>query len=194
MAMTALCPKNEKMQQETISRQNGEPGSQASDSEYINFVTDYAFQGIFKTESLAVHFLNEVLDGFPYVKKITYLDREITKERYQTTGISDILCVDEYDREFIIQIQRFKQEFFMDLSVFYASSRIVDNAPKEQKSAEAWDFRQRPVIFIALLDFNMPGSDPDNYKHVIQLCDIEENRVVYDKLTFIFLELSKLDG
>lgn len=185
-------PKTKKMQQETTLQKNSTLPTQTSESKYINLMTDYGLKSVLKIEELAIQFLNEVLKGIINVQKITYLDKGSSgKHIHQSTTILELLCEDDTNQEFIIEIQRVKQENFMDRSLFYTSTCIQSNAPKDEKGTEEWKFKQKPLIFIGLLDFEIPNTRPGKFKHIAQLCDIEGYKVLYKKLTYIFLELPK---
>ena len=106
--------------------------------------------------------------------------------KYQRTAIFDLLCEDDQNREFIIEIQRISQKYFLDRSVFYVSSRIQDNAPKGKEEFSNWDFCQKPIFFIGILDFDIKDSLPDQFEYFLKLCDIRSMKVLYDKLSFIF--------
>jgi len=163
-------------------------------SKYMNLLTDYGFKSVLKVQELAIDFLNDLLEGVPHIQKITYLDKEsLGRDKNNRTAVFDLLCEDDQNREFIVEIQRISQKFFLDRSVFYASSRIRDNAPKGKEAFSNWDFYQKPLIFIGILDFDIKESLPDQFEHFLQLCDIRSKKVFYEKLSFIFLELPKFE-
>ena len=165
-----------------------------NESKYINLLTDYGLKSVLKESELAIDFLNDILNETACIRKISYLDKEITgKHKYQRTAIFDLLCEDDRNREFIVEIQRVHQDFFLDRSVYYASARIQDNAPKGEVAFGKWDFDQKPLIFIGILDFDMKGSQPDKYRYFVQLCDVDDKKVLYEKLSFIYLELPKFE-
>lgn len=163
-----------------------------NESKYINLLTDYGLKTVLKVKELAIDFLNDVLKERVHIQKITYLDKEVTgTHQYQRTAIFDLLCEDDQKREFIVEIQRVHQKFFLDRSVYYASARIFDNAPKGAVAFGECNFEQKPLIFIGILDFDMEDSRPDKFRHFVQLCDIEDKKALYEKLSFIYLELPK---
>lgn len=83
-------------------------------------------------------------------------------------------------------MQKAKQNFFKDRSVFYATFPI-----REQAERGEWDYQLQPVYCIALLDFVFDDSkNPDRYLQQIQLRN-EVCEVFYDKLTFIFIEMPR---
>lgn len=158
----------------------------------MNLMTDYGLKKILGNKEAAIRFINAALKGRRTVKEIYYQDKEILgNNKYQRTAVPDLVCVDEQNVEFLVEIQRVRQAFFIDRSVFYTSARIQANAPKGQVEFEKWDYEQRPIFFIGLIDFELPGSQPHEFVHIGQICDPEKGRVLFDKLTYIYLELPK---
>ena len=49
------------------------------------------------------------------------------------------------------------------------------------------------MYLVAILDFIFDDdkADPINYRYVVKLTDIETQKIFYDKLTFIYLEMRK---
>ncbi|UAY55326.1 Rpn family recombination-promoting nuclease/putative transposase [Arachidicoccus terrestris] len=163
---------------------------------YLNLMTDYgfkAFLGDANNIDLLIQFLNDLFEGEKTISHIQLMDKEILgTTTYYKNGILDILCEGQDNNEFIIEIQRVKQPFFKDRSVFFTSSRIYNTARKGLIEGNKSDYRQKPVYFIGLLDFEIEGSKPNDYKNVVQLCDIKDGAVFSDKVTYIYLELPKL--
>lgn len=162
---------------------------------YLNLMTDYgfkAFLGDANNTDLLIQFLNDLFEGEKNISHIQLMDKEILGTTiYNKNGILDILCEGQDNDEFIIEIQRVKQPFFKDRSVFYTSARIHDNAPKGLIEGNKWNYEQKPVYFIGLLDFEMEDSKPDQYRKVVRLCDVKDGAVFYNKVTYIYLELPK---
>jgi hypothetical protein len=83
-------------------------------------------------------------------------------------------------------LQKAYQEFFKDRAVFYSTFPI-----REQAKKGVWDFNLNAVYLVAILDFEF-DSDDVQYIRIVQLKD-NANQIFYDKLTFIFIEISKFD-
>jgi predicted transposase/invertase (TIGR01784 family) len=91
--------------------------------------------------------------------------------------------------KFIVEVQRAKQNFFKDRSVYYASFPIQQQAIKGSN----WDFKLSAVYTIGILDFIFEeDKDDKDYIHRVQLKN-QRNKVFYDKLTFIYIELPKFE-
>ncbi len=82
------------------------------------------------------------------------------------------------------------KSFFTDRAVFYASSKIYDQAPKGK---EGWDFSLKEVYFIGVMDFTFDATPEKKYIHHVRLSEEEDNHAFYDKLGYIFIELPKFD-
>ncbi|MEA5427397.1 Rpn family recombination-promoting nuclease/putative transposase [Arcicella lustrica] len=63
---------------------------------------------------------------------------------------------------------------------------------KQAKRAD-WNYELKAVYTIAILDFVFEAdkNEPDKFRYDVKLKDIETNKIFYDKLTFIYLEMPK---
>jgi len=160
---------------------------------YVNFFTDYGFKRLFGEEpnkDLLRDFLNELLkDEQGQIVDLTYLKDE---NRYtgnlEPKAIFDLYCVNKRGEKFIVELQKAKQNFFKDRSVFYATFPIQHQAKRGD-----WNFELKAVYTIGILDFvfEEDRDEPEKYRYDIKLQDIATNKVFYDKLTFIYLALPK---
>jgi len=161
---------------------------------YINPFTDYGFKRLFGEEpskDLLVDFLNELLsEEQGRIKKLTYLksDRLGTSEE-ERKAVFDLYCENEKGEKFIVELQKTKQKFFKDRTVYYSSFPIREQA---QRGSE-WNFELQAVYTIAILDFvfDEDKDQKDKYRYNVKLSDLETYKVFYDKLTFIYLEMPK---
>ena len=156
---------------------------------YISPLTDFGFKKLFGTEPnkiLTIDFLNQILPDRK-VTDITYSSTEkmgLTKDA--RSAIFDLYCIGDKGERFIVEMQKAKQNFFKDRSVFYASFPIQEQAKKGD-----WNHKLDPVYFIGVLDFIFDGhKNNKDILHVVELKDQHCN-VFYDKLKFIYLELPK---
>jgi predicted transposase/invertase (TIGR01784 family) len=120
---------------------------------YINPLTDFGFKKLFGEEvnkDLLIDFLNELLPERHKIKELTYQPNEqMSITEYDRKAIFDLYCESEKGEKFIVEIQRAKQNFFKDRSVYYASFPIQQQAIKGSN----WDFRLAAVYTIGILDF-----------------------------------------
>ena len=157
---------------------------------YINPFTDFGFKKLFGSEEskpLLISFLNDLL---PIENKIVSLEfkniEKLGMLEEDRRAIFDIYCRDEKNQEFIVELQRAKQEHFQDRATYYSSFLIQDQAKKGK-----WDFELTPIYFIGILDFSLACFPDDNYLHFGQVTDIYTQQVMFKKLNFIYIEMAK---
>ena len=162
---------------------------------YISPLTDFGFKKLFGEESsknLIISFLNDLLPISDKIISISFQkNQQLGDDRNNRHAVYDIFCEDEKNNQFIVEMQNGRQTYFRDRAVFYSTFPIRDQAPKGK-----WNFELRTVYCIGILGFNMEDKPDeneeqiDNYLHVVRLKD-QNNKVFYDKLTYIFIELPK---
>ncbi|EIJ44337.1 hypothetical protein BegalDRAFT_3529 [Beggiatoa alba B18LD] len=157
---------------------------------FINPFTDFGFKKIFGSEEskpLLISFLNDLL---PIKHKIVSLEfkniEKLGMLEEDRRAIFDIYCRDEKNQEFIVELQRAKQEHFQDRATYYASFLIQDQAKKGK-----WDFELTPIYFIGILDFSLASFPDERYLHFGQITDIYSKEVMFKKLNFIYIEMAK---
>ncbi len=155
---------------------------------YINPLTDFGFKKLFGTESnkaLLIDFLNTILPQ--KIKDLTYTSNEkLGRTQVDRKAVFDLHCTGEYGERFVVEMQKAKQDFFKDRSVFYASFPIQDQAVKGE-----WDYELKPVYLVAVLNFAFEETKTDSQLlHTVQL-KRDDGAVFYEKLKFIYLELPK---
>ena len=160
---------------------------------YIDPFTDFGFKKLFGEEcnkDLLLDFLNELLhkeEG--KIVSITYLKNEnlgVSEEARK--AVFDIHCENERGEKFIVEIQKSKQAFFKDRTLYYSTFPIT-----RQAIPGDWSFELKAVYTIAILNFEFEDgkNDRDKYRYDVMLSDIETHKIFYDKLTFIYLEMPK---
>ncbi len=161
-------------------------------AKYINPFTDYGFKRLFGEEpnkDLLLDFLNELLkDQEGEIKEISYLSIEgLPKSQGDRKAIFDLYCTNKKGEKFIVEIQKTKQKFFKDRTLYYSTFPIQEQAIK----GKDWNFELKNVYTIAILDFIFDDDKdtPEKYRYDVKLTDIETNKVFYDKLTFIYLAM-----
>lgn len=157
---------------------------------YIDPLTDFGFKKIFGSEpnkDLLIAFLNEIFKGRKVIHDLVYNQQENQgPANFYRKAIFDLTCTGADGETFIIEMQKAEQKFFTDRAVYYAASRLYDQAPKGKKD---WDFELKEVYFIAIMDFNFVDTSPNKYMHRVRLTEEETGYTFYNKLGFIFLEL-----
>jgi len=97
-----------------------------------------------------------------------------------------LYCIGENGEKFIVEMQKAKQNYFKDRSVYYSSFPI-----QQQGKRSLWDYQLTPVYSIGILDFTF--DDHKNEEELLHIVELKNQRgeVFYDKLKFIYLELPK---
>jgi len=159
---------------------------------YINLFTDFGFKKIFGSEEnkdILLDFLNTLLEGSQNIVDLTYLNTErLGKNITERKAIFDLYCENDKGEKFIIELQRAKQEFFKERSIFYASRAI-----EEQAEQGKWNYNWKAVYVIAMMDFEFSGMGHENVKSDVILYDTENQMQFSDKLRFIYLEMPKFN-
>jgi len=151
---------------------------------YINPFTDFGFKRLFGSEpnkDLLIDFLNQLLPAHHNIKDLTYADKEqMPMSEYDRKAIFDIYCTNEKGESFIVEIQKAKQNFFKDRSVYYSTFPIQKQAQTGQ-----WDYQLAAVYTVGILDFVFDESKGNTEVMSFVQLKNQKNQVFYDKLTFI---------
>lgn len=158
-------------------------------AKYINPFTDYGFKKLFGEEAnknLLISFLNDLLPIRDKIIDITFKKNEqqgdiVTSRK----AVYDIFCEDEKGNQFIVEMQNARQIYFKDRAVYYSTFPIRDQAQKGD-----WNFKLESVYCVGILGFKFDDDNSDEYLNTVQLKN-QNNKVFYDKLRFIFIELEK---
>ena len=163
---------------------------------YINPFTDYGFKRLFGEEpnkDLLLDFLNELLkEEQGKITDLQYLKNEhLPSTELNRKAVFDLYCTNEKGEKFIVELQKTKQKFFKDRTVYYSTFPIREQA----KVGSIWNFELKKVYMIAILDFvfDEDKDEPDKFRYDVKLMDIDTNKVFYDKLMFIYLEMPKFN-
>ena len=156
---------------------------------YINPLTDFGFKKLFGTEPnkiLLIDFLNQILPDRK-IKDLSYASGEkLGLTEIDRKAIFDLYCIGDNGERFIVEMQKAKQNWFKDRSVFYASFPI-----QEQGKKNTWDYKLEPVYSVGILDFIFDDhKDEEELLHLVELKN-QRGEVFYDKLKFVYLELPK---
>ena len=160
---------------------------------FVNPYTDYGFKRLFgrdENKDLLISFLNAVFDGKRSpVTDVRYLNTEMLGEyRGDRGSVFDVYCIQEDGARYIVEMQKSDQYYFKDRSVFYAAGAIREQAPQGD-----WDYHLNEVVVVGLLNFEFPNREypKESFFHEAQILDRKDHHVVYDKLTFYYLEMPK---
>lgn len=160
------------------------------EEKYINPLTDFGFKKLFGTEpnkNLLTDFLNELLPEKHKIEDLTYAKNEhLGDQVIDRTAIFDIYCKGKSGERFIVEVQKAKQNYFKDRSVYYSSFPIQEQAKKTE-----WDYKLEPVYTVGVLDFEF--DDHKEEKEIVHFVELKNQRceVFFDKLKYIYIELPK---
>jgi len=157
---------------------------------YISLLTDFGFKRVFGTEpnkDLLIDFLNTLLPAYHQIQDLSFKNNEnLGNKQIDRKAIFDIYCQAKSGERFIVEIQKAKQNFFKDRSVYYATFPVQEQALKGE-----WNFKLSPVYTVGVLDFVFDDhKHDDTIVHIVELKN-QHCEVFYEKLKFIYIELPK---
>ncbi|MBM4024039.1 MAG: Rpn family recombination-promoting nuclease/putative transposase [Planctomycetes bacterium] len=160
---------------------------------YINPFTDFGFKRLFGSEpnkDLLLDFLNELIKERGHIQDLTYLKAEqLGLSEFDRRAVFDLYCESDTGEKFIVEMQKAKQKYFKDRSVFYSTFPIREQA----RRGDEWDFQLNAVYTVGILDFvfDEDKDSPEYFHHHVQLMETKRKKVFFDKLTYIYLEMPK---
>ncbi len=162
-------------------------------AKYVNPFTDFGFKKLLfgeeASKDLLADFLNQLLPPEHQIKKLQFKNTEqmgaLTVDR---RAVYDIYCEAANDSKFIVELQKAKQNFFKDRTIFYSTFPIRDQAEQGD-----WNFELKLVYCVGILDFvfEEDANNPD-YLHTVKLKN-QHHQVFYEKLVFVYIEMPKFN-
>ena len=160
-------------------------------AKYMNPFTDFGFKKIFGEEAskpFLTDFLNALL---PQADAIVDLAFKNTEQLGQTDldrkAIYDIYCENEKGEKFIVELQKAKQNYFKERTIYYSTFPIREQAEKGE-----WNYNLKAVYCVGILDFTFNDYETEPEKsevvHTIKLKN-QHGSTFYHKLTYIYLEM-----
>lgn len=159
---------------------------------YIDPRTDFGFKRLLGSEDskdILKQFLFDILELPDPIAELTFMPPEqLPALPQEQRGIYDVYCVDIMGRRFIVEMQRELFNNIRERALYYSTFAITRQA---QRGLE-WEFALLPVYCIVVLDFAM--DDEKAFLRRVQLMETTQKTVFYDKLTFVYIELSKFQA
>ena len=160
-------------------------------AKYLNPFTDFGFKKIFGEEAskpLLIDFLNALLPQTDKIVDLTFKNNEqLGQTDLDRKAIYDIYCENEKGEKFIVELQKAKQNYFKERTIYYSTFPIREQAEKGE-----WNYNLKAVYCIGILDFTFDDYETEPEKsevvHTIKLKN-QNGKTFYDKLTFIYLEM-----
>jgi predicted transposase/invertase (TIGR01784 family) len=160
-------------------------------AKYLNPFTDFGFKKIFGEEAskpLLLDFLNALLPNSDKIVELIFKNNEqLGQIDLDRKAIYDIYCENEKGEKFIVELQKAKQNYFKERTIYYSTFPIREQAEKGE-----WNYNLKAVYCIGILDFTFDDYETEPEKsevvHTIKLKN-QNGKTFYDKLTFIYLEM-----
>ena len=158
-------------------------------AKYLNPKNDLTFKRIFgEHPELLLNFLNAIMpfEEGRYIEELHYLSAEqVPDNPGKKNSIVDVKCIDNYKRQFIVEMQMLWDESFFNRVVFNASKAYV----KQLNKSEDYDLLQ-PVYNLALVNENY-DKKTNNFYHYYQIVNVANTDETIDGLQFVLVELLK---
>jgi predicted transposase/invertase (TIGR01784 family) len=160
-------------------------------AKYINPFTDFGFKKIFGEEAskpLLIDFLNALLPIKEPIVDLTFKNTEqLGQTELDRKAIYDIYCENTKGEKFIVELQKARQNYFIERTIYYSTFPI-----REQADKGIWNYNLKAVYCIGILDFTFDDYETEPEKsevlHIIKLKN-QHGKVFYDKLTYLYLEM-----
>lgn len=160
-------------------------------AKYVNPFTDFGFKKIFGEEAskpLLLDFLNALLRQPNKIINLTFKNTEqLGQSESDRKAVYDIYCENERGEKFIVELQKAKQNYFRERTIYYSTFPIREQAEKGE-----WNYNLKAVYCVGILDFTFDDyeSEPEKSEvvHTIKLKN-QHGTIFYDKLTYIYLEM-----
>ncbi len=160
-------------------------------AKYINPFTDFGFKKIFGEEAskpLLLDFLNALLQQPDRIVDLNFKNTEqLGQSDADRRAIYDIYCENEKGEKFIVELQKAKQNYFKERTIYYSTFPIREQAEKGE-----WNYNLKAVYCIGILDFTFDDYENEKERsevvHTIKLKN-QNGKTFYDKLTYIYLEM-----
>jgi predicted transposase/invertase (TIGR01784 family) len=160
-------------------------------AKYINPFTDFGFKKIFGEEAskpLLFDFLNALLPESDRIATLSFKNNEqLGQTEFDRKAIYDIYCENEKGEKFIVELQKARQNYFKERTIYYSTFPIQEQAEKGE-----WNYDLKAVYCIGILDFTFDDYENEPEKseviHTIKLKN-QNGKTFYDKLTYIYLEM-----
>jgi predicted transposase/invertase (TIGR01784 family) len=156
---------------------------------YLDPRNDLTFKRIFgEHPDLLLSFLNALMPLAPgqLIKRLQYLPAEQVPENpAKKNSIVDVRCVDNFKRQFIVEMQMCWNDSFSNRMVFNAAKAYV----RQLNASEYYDLLQ-PVYGLGITSDIFDHETPEFYHHY-QTINRKNTGEVIEGLEFVLVELPK---
>ena len=160
---------------------------------YINPLTDFGFKFIFGNKEFLLDFLNAVLKIKGGIVDLHYDNTERTgRSDEDRTTIFDLYCILGTGEHIHIEMQQHRHDNFVERTLYYAT-RLIQEQGEDKKGDDDWQFDLKAVYSVNIVNFHLEADKEKrkkagkyiSYGHIKD----DDNKVICDKLNFVFLEL-----
>ena len=159
---------------------------------YINPTSDFGFKKLFGDEAnkdLLIDFLNSILPENYQIVDLKFNKNDLQFDNPEAKRvIFDIYCQNTTGEFFIVEMQKAKQDYFINRAIFYTSTSITKQGVKGKK----WKYGLKTVFLIGILDFDY-DEDTSYWKKRKLLRTFalrnEDGVLLSDKLQYKLLQL-----
>jgi predicted transposase/invertase (TIGR01784 family) len=159
---------------------------------YLDPKNDLIFKRIFgEHPHLLVSFLNALMPLAPgrLIERVEYLPPEQTPETpLKKNSIVDVKCVDNYGRQFIVEMQMFWSNFFNRRLVFNASKAYVRQLDRN----ESYRLLQ-PVYGLGIIN-DIFDRETSEFYHHYRTINLSNTNEIIEGLEFVLVELPKFEA
>ncbi len=159
---------------------------------FVDIKNDVAFRKIFGDENkteVIISFINAILD-LPAGRRITSVEINNTFQLPPIIGLKasivDVRVTDQNDSSYIVEMQVEEKQGFDKRLQYYTAKRYVSQISTGEQYPEL-----KPVIFIAILDYNLTNSKDYTSRHLI--LDKKTNEHCLKDFEYNFVELKKFN-
>ena len=169
-------------------------------STFVNPFTDFGFKKIFGEQAMPpegaswhqeaskphlIDFLNSLLPSIAQIKDLTFKNLEqLPESEDDRKAVYDVYCQGVNGEYFIVELQKIKQVFFKDRTLFYATFPIQDQAKKGD-----WDYKLEAVYCVGVLGFTF-DDDKANAREVVHTVKLkDQNNTVFYAIVWNIFEI-----
>jgi predicted transposase/invertase (TIGR01784 family) len=142
-------------------------------------------------EQVTIDFLNDLLErtGTPQaIEKISFMHQELPARRFDDKkSILDINCTDAQGNQFIIEIQRRREDYFDWRLLYYAASLLS----RQLQETDLYS-KLKPVIIIGILNFKFYPDFEEPVSHH-KICDMRTGNQSINLIELHIVELEKFN-
>ena len=137
-------------------------------AKYINPFIDFGFKKIFGEEAskpFLLDFLNALLPADSQIKDFSFKNTEhLGQTSADRKSLFDIYCESLTGEKFIVELQKAKQNFFKDRTVYYSTFPIREQAEKGE-----WNYKLKAVFCVGILDFTFDDYESEPEKSELSI-------------------------